>query len=319
MYDKGFKEAAIRLYAKRKSVKKVAEDLGCAPSTVWRWLQPSSSKPKTRPKKKITVEMLDHLKHYMSSNPAHTLQDAQQELINLLGIPKISRQCVATALRILGFSRKRLRLRGFSQKPMSRDYICFFKDRFCHHLVNKNIVAIDEVGFDHRMLPIFGYSPKGMHAIAKIKSSQRKRLNMIMAIDSSGKHYNEMTYESIKASSFSNFIRNLPWPPGTCILMDNASIHRTTETTKALETKGFSVLYTPPYTPECNPIENVFSVIKHRFRKTIYSNKDVQKHNPIVSYIVENIEKTLFANCFRNTTNFLEKIDIKMSLIDDPI
>lgn len=53
----------------------------------------------------------------------------------------------------------------------------------------------------------------------------------------------------------------------TTLLMDNVAFHRSVATRYKMHQKGFTPLYTPPYSPKTNPIENVFGIVKTRFRK----------------------------------------------------
>ena len=49
--------------------------------------------------------------------------------------------------------------------------------------------------------------------------------------------------------------------------MDNASIHKGDDVENVCKEKGFSVLYTPPYSPWFNPIETCFSCVKRLYPK----------------------------------------------------
>jgi transposase len=53
---------------------------------------------------------------------------------------------------------------------------------------------------------------------------------------------------------------------GSVLVLDNASIHRGCEIRKLVEAAGCSLLYLPPYSPDLNPIEPVWSWIKHCVR-----------------------------------------------------
>ena len=48
------------------------------------------------------------------------------------------------------------------------------------------------------------------------------------------------------------------------ILLDNAAIHKTPSVRAACQDKGYRLLFTPPYSPEFNPIEMVFGARGHR-------------------------------------------------------
>jgi len=54
---------------------------------------------------------------------------------------------------------------------------------------------------------------------------------------------------------------------GDIVVMDNLSSHKVAGVKKAIESVGAEVLYLPPYSPDLNPIENVFSKLKTMLRK----------------------------------------------------
>ena len=60
--------------------------------------------------------------------------------------------------------------------------------------------------------------------------------------------------------------------------MDNASIHKTKELKEILNHKKYNVVYTPPYSPEFNPIEMVFGNIKHHYYKHRYDSNTIFSH-----------------------------------------
>lgn len=74
----------------------------------------------------------------------------------------------------------------------------------------------------------------------------------------------------INAPSFAGFCRWLLVPalyPGDLVILDNLSSHRSAAAIQAIEATGARVIYLPPYSPDLNPIENIFSKVKQLFRK----------------------------------------------------
>ena len=55
---------------------------------------------------------------------------------------------------------------------------------------------------------------------------------------------------------------------GDLVVMDNLSSHQVAGVAEALAAVGAEPLYLPPYSPDLNPIENVFGVLKQRLRKS---------------------------------------------------
>ena len=54
---------------------------------------------------------------------------------------------------------------------------------------------------------------------------------------------------------------------GQIVVMDNLSVHKSTRVKELIEQKGAALLFLPPYSPDFNPIEGVFSKLKGILRK----------------------------------------------------
>ena len=54
--------------------------------------------------------------------------------------------------------------------------------------------------------------------------------------------------------------------PGDIVILDNLSSHKVSGVREAIEAAGATVLYLPPYSPDLNPIELVFSNLKRLLR-----------------------------------------------------
>ena len=58
-------------------------------------------------------------------------------------------------------------------------------------------------------------------------------------------------------------------PTNTTIVMDNASFHRKSRLIVLAQNAGYKLIFLPPYSPELNDIENFWSWLKGRLRKTL--------------------------------------------------
>ena len=54
---------------------------------------------------------------------------------------------------------------------------------------------------------------------------------------------------------------------GQVVIMDNASIHKNSLVRELIEGAGCKLLYLPTYSPDLNPIENYWAVMKKNIRK----------------------------------------------------
>lgn len=73
----------------------------------------------------------------------------------------------------------------------------------------------------------------------------------------------------INSVSFAGFCDWLLAPtlkPRDLVVMDNLSSHKSRAAIHAIERTGAKVVYLPPYSPDFNPIENVFAKVKQLIR-----------------------------------------------------
>lgn len=86
------------------------------------------------------------------------------------------------------------------------------------------------------------------------------------------------------------------------IIMDNVAFHKSKDIIELFKTRGLEPIFIPPYTPRCNPIEEVFSIMKRAFRvskkidfnskmeeviEQIKQYKDISKHYDHTRHYVE--------------------------------
>lgn len=57
---------------------------------------------------------------------------------------------------------------------------------------------------------------------------------------------------------------------GTTIVMDNASFHRKKQLYEICSRYGYNLIFLPPYSPELNPIEKYWYVLKHRIKAFLH-------------------------------------------------
>lgn len=60
-----------------------------------------------------------------------------------------------------------------------------------------------------------------------------------------------------------------PEMKGFYLIMDNAPIHSSYEVNQMVENrkKNYKCVYLPPYSPELNPIEQFWSIVKHKVKR----------------------------------------------------
>lgn len=58
-----------------------------------------------------------------------------------------------------------------------------------------------------------------------------------------------------------------PEMKGHYLVMDNAPIHGSVDIGRYIRSRGYRYVYLPPYSPELNPIEQFWSVVKSKVKR----------------------------------------------------
>ena len=69
-----------------------------------------------------------------------------------------------------------------------------------------------------------------------------------------------------KFIEYIDFLRETNRDEKICLFMDNLSAHTSERSKQAMRDRGFRWIYNVPYSPEYNPIELTFSMVKRNFR-----------------------------------------------------
>jgi len=227
----------------------------------------------------------------------------------------VSRQLVNLVLRKrLNISWKRTRKRGPRGVGWTDERLMHFKTQFMEAFNNGSLVSCDESGFDLRCRPVYGYAPKGSQAIVKVPISKLKgkgadrHHSLVMAIHENGVRHHRIFQKSVGGQQFSTFIETAPFPPNSVILLDNHSMHKTKMVREIAHKKGYKLLYTPPYSPEFNPIELMFGITKNRFYKLRYSDHGISNVGEAVEACVSQCASPqTITNCFQHVVKIMHK------------
>lgn len=87
--------------------------------------------------------------------------------------------------------------------------------------------------------------------------------------------------------------------PGDYVIMDNLSCHKVSGVKEAIEAKGANLLYLPPYSPDFNPIEQLFSKLKALLRKA--AARTVETLENAIAQIISELKNIECHNFFINS------------------
>lgn len=128
---------------------------------------------------------------------------------------------------------------------------------------------MDESGFAAKSYRPHGWAKRGEKVYGLVSGNNRKRTNLIMA--QRGQEWlapmlfeTSCTHETVLAWMEKMLLKTLR--PNSLIVMDNAPFHTKSKIKALLERYGHSFLPLPKYSPDYNPIEQSFAILKKRLR-----------------------------------------------------
>jgi transposase len=143
---------------------------------------------------------------------------------------------------------------------------------YLNTLCPSTLYYIDESGIEHGLYSTHGWSLRGEKIYANVPGSHRERTNIISA-SQNGKLVAPWVYEKSCTSDLVNvWLKEclLPAiPRGSVLIFDNASFHKSPLTRKLIEDAGCHLLFLPTYSPDLNPIEHIWFVLKSLLRKVL--------------------------------------------------
>lgn len=86
--------------------------------------------------------------------------------------------------------------------------------------------------------------------------------------------------------------------PGDIVVLDNLGSHKGKEVRAMVRRAGAKLLFLPPYSPDLNPIEQLFSRLKHTMRKAM--GRTVETVHDALATILETIPPSECANYLEN-------------------
>jgi transposase len=133
------------------------------------------------------------------------------------------------------------------------------------------LVFFDESGVNTLMARVRGRCPKGRRLVDSAPAGRYETLTLMSAIRLDGVVAPMLLDGPVNAETFAGYVETCLAPalePGDILIMDNLPAHKSVRITQAVEDAGCELVYLPPYSPDYSPIENMWSKVKARLRKT---------------------------------------------------
>jgi transposase len=120
------------------------------------------------------------------------------------------------------------------------------------------------------MTRLRGWAPRGHKLLAKVPQGRWHTLTFLAALRHDRIEAPCVIDGPINSESFLAYVEQVLVPTlkhGDIVIMDNLSSHKGQAVRRAIRAAGARLFFLPPYSPDLNPIEQVFAKLKTLLRK----------------------------------------------------
>ena len=132
------------------------------------------------------------------------------------------------------------------------------------------LVFIDETWAKTNMTRTHGRAPRGKRLVAKVPHGHWRTLTFLAALRCDRIDAPCVIDGPINGDSFLAYVEQFLVPtlrPGDIVIIDNLGSHKGKAVRRAIRAAGAKLFFLPPYSPDLNPIEQVFAKLKTLLRK----------------------------------------------------
>jgi len=132
------------------------------------------------------------------------------------------------------------------------------------------LLFVDESGAKTNMTRRYGRAPRGVRAYDRVPHGRWDTTTMIAAMGRNGLQAPWVLEGPMDGDAIAVWARQILAPtlvPGDIVVLDHLAAHRNAEAIDAIRSTGATVWYLPPYSPDLNPIEKMWSKVKAFLRR----------------------------------------------------
>jgi transposase len=164
------------------------------------------------------------------------------------------------------------------------------------------LVFIDETWAKTNMTRVRGWAPRGRKLLAKVPQGHWRTLTFLAALRRDRIDAPFVIDGPINGQSFLAYVEQLLVPTlsrGDIVIMDNLGSHKGKAVRRAIRAAGARLFFLPQYSPDLNPIEQVFAKLKTLLRKAGERTSEATWRR--IGNLLDNFSPQECANYFRNS------------------
>jgi putative transposase len=164
------------------------------------------------------------------------------------------------------------------------------------------LVFVDETWTKTNMTPLRGWGARGSRLRAKAPQGRWKTMTFLAALRHDRIDAPWLLSGPINGEKFRLYIEKVLVPtlrPGDIVVMDNLGSHKGRVVRQAIRAARAKLFFLPKYSPDLNPIEQVFAKLKHLLRKAAARSFDTI--TAAIATLLDDFTPEECANYFENS------------------
>jgi transposase len=260
----------LQLYERSKSTREIAEFSGFCVAAVRRVRQQFRQRGTLQPQTHLcgrhtllTAERKQRLQRLLSEQPDATLAELGARMDR-----PFRTSTMDLWLRQLGWRYKKTLFAAEQNRPDVAERRARWHEQLAVEPATR-LVFVDESGANTKMTRLRGRALGGRRLVARIPHGHYQTSTLISGIRLDGPCAPRLFEGPMNGEMFLAWIAQGLAPTlqkGDLVIMDNLATHKIRGIVEAIEAAGARLLYLPPYSPDFNPIENMWSKIKQTLR-----------------------------------------------------
>jgi transposase len=165
----------------------------------------------------------------------------------------------------------------------------------------ERLVFIDETWTKTNMSPLRGWAERGTRLIAKVPHGHWKTTTFLAALRHDRIDAPWLLDGPIDGETFRIYVEKVLVPtlkPGDIVIMDNLGSHKGKAVRQLIRSAGAKLFLLPKYSPDLNPIEQVFAKLKHLLRKA--AARTIDTVCEAIGRLLKDFTSKECANYFKN-------------------
>ncbi len=163
------------------------------------------------------------------------------------------------------------------------------------------LVFIDETWAKTNMTRTHGWAARGERLLAKVPHGHWNTTTFLAALRQDRIDAPCLFEGAINGELFLAYVQRVLLPtlkPGDIVVLDNLSSHKAKAVRKAIRAAGAKLIFLPKYSPDLNPVEQVFAKLKTLLRKA--APRTLDAISDTIAELLDSFAPQECANYFKN-------------------